>query len=415
MEGSALPNRKFVSFMFLIGTAVFVMYTQKVYSSYPNSIQSSGKSPEIKVLLGKKIPEMVISGNDIGRQLFKKDNTSYKSYSGKKSIKFSCNQLGKSKVMKNPKLLASLRSATGLLSVNDQKFWGDLHIYSDENASGCQLVNEVPLEVYISSLLASEMNSAWHIEALKAQAVAARSYAINKLRNSKKEIESEQEVFHIENSEKDQVMGDFINANSRTFLAAKETEGEILVLENGKITPIFYYAECGGPTLYPEDVWNNYVEGYSNRIPCPTGEENSRHKWELNLPLKKFIKFVQWLHERKLQKINNIETIGSGRFLSGEIIVVPDKVDQTELKIYFGDQLNFIKKPLLRRFFGVELIPSNHYIVEYKNHMLKFSGFGRGHGVGMSQLGALQMAQAGKNYREILQYFFPEHVITKRY
>ena len=107
-----------------------------------------------------------------------------------KKLTFNCNF--KSKKVFNSSLVASVTSP-GLVRFNGKSFMGSMDLIA-RRRSGCELINTIDLENYVSSLLTKEMNKKWPIEALKAQAIAARSYALSKKRKKKNHN------FHIESS-----------------------------------------------------------------------------------------------------------------------------------------------------------------------------------------------------------------------
>ena len=123
---------------------------------------------------------------------------------------------------------ASLSSPTGLISWGKQKYKGELQLLTNPGQESCDLVNLVPMEAYLTTLLSKEMNGTWPVEALKAQAVAARTYAYDRIKKGMG-VESQDKLYHIESSEKDQVSGNYSDITQKTLQAARETEGEILV------------------------------------------------------------------------------------------------------------------------------------------------------------------------------------------
>ena len=135
--------------------------------------------PLIKVRIGKKLQKISISGIDLSKK--HSGNSKTINYEGNQSLKFDCKPVAKYKKLRKPLALASMESATGLIKWDEKGYLGKLNLITSYNANGCDLINELSLEMYISSLLAKEMSSTWPKEALKAQAVAARSYAYFKM------------------------------------------------------------------------------------------------------------------------------------------------------------------------------------------------------------------------------------------
>ena len=368
--------------------------------------------PKIRVRVNKALKNVIISGTDLNRTFHIGNQT--KSFSGRKKIKFNCNLFGSNKRFKGrgPTLLASLNSMTGLVTVGDKKYMGTVDIVSSVGNDSCDVIQETKLEDYISGLLAKEMNSAWPIEALKAQAVAARSYALHKMETDHvSKTLGRIAHYDLESSEKHQVSGSFFDITRNTNLATTETIGEVLVTPRGKLTPIFFHAKCGGKLLRPEQVWSNPVSGYNAN---PKGEFCHGHgqkDWVKDISYKRFVSFIKWLQKKKL--INVSKKISGTK----KIKILKDTNDKNSMRLYWGDFHIVIKKPLFRRYFGRVLFPSNNFRMNWSSTHKAFvvSGSGLGHGVGMCQLGALDMAKKGWSYRRILAHYFPGHRLEKAY
>jgi stage II sporulation protein D len=184
---------------------------------------SSAEMPTVSVRIGKSLRNILVSGLDLKRHLFFNNDTHR--YSGKKTVMFNCQTMSSLNPERNkPILLATLESSTGLLSFEKEKFQGQFKVITSKRGDSCDIINEIPMESYISSLLTKEMNGAWPIEALKAQAVAARTYAIHKMRTQQVTKELGNEAFYdLESSEKHQVGGNFFDATDSTNRASTET------------------------------------------------------------------------------------------------------------------------------------------------------------------------------------------------
>lgn len=368
--------------------------------------------PRIRVRVQKSLKDVIIAGTDLKRKSHL--SNSIKNFKGRKAVKFKCRNLAQKKMRSKPVLLASLGSPTGLISLAKEKYQGLLHVITSKNNDSCDVIHETDLENYISSLLAREMNSKWPIEALKAQAVAARSYAIHKMRSRQVNREAGHETYyHLESSEKHQVSGNFFDTNLKTQLAAQATEGYVLSDDVGKITPIFFHAKCGGKTLRPEQVWQNQVKGYQS-VPCPFCKDHGQRGFDQSLSLVRFKKFLLWA--KRKGHIHNIQN----QDLKAELKIVPDKKFSRKIRFYLGDKAFVFKKSLLRRYFGRFIVPSNNFKMTLENAgpykvALRLKGDGLGHGVGMCQLGALDLADKGWDYKAILAHYFPGHKLQKIY
>lgn len=369
--------------------------------------------PRVRVLVQKSKKDVFISGLDLNRKFHLSNRTTH--FEGRKRIKFKCSGLSKANFSK-PVLLASLGSSAGLMTLNHEgKFNGLLHVISSKDSESCDVVQETDIESYIAGLLAKEMNSSWPVEALKAQAVAARSYALNKMETGQVRKEAGFETYYdLESSEKHQVAGTFFDVNRNTRDAAFKTSGEVLVNSHGKISPIFFHAKCGGKTLKPAQVWQNKEDSYTS-VKCPFCHNHGKKGYRHRLTLSKMKKFIKWAI-RKGHLSKNIEAK-----LKKPFRLVKDKKFNRKINFYLGSYNYSFKKTLLRRYFGRFIVPSNNFVINLvkgKKKKLAFfmlDGEGLGHGVGMCQLGALDLAQKGWGYRKILSYYFPNHRLNKVY
>lgn len=381
-------------------------------SSYKKSLSNKGLKVRIKIK--SELSKVLISGLDLKRNSHLAK--SFVKYQGQKRIKINCDKiskiLGKKKhvLRRKPLLLASLTSSTGLLSLGNEKYHGKLMIVSSKERKNCDVINETDMDYYISSLLSKEMNQAWPLESLKAQAVAARTYAYHKMISQQVSKKIGHEAYYdLESSEKHQVVGDFFDGNKRTNEASQGTAGEILTTSSGKLTPIFFHAKCGGKTIKPSKVWGNPVKGYSS-VHCPFCHTHGKKNWKQYLNQKSLRNFVTWLKKKSL-----VKKFKKRHIQKNLIRVAPDSFKNAMVRMYLGEDLIKLEKSLFRRYFGRKIFSSNRFVLSKKGKRIVISGKGLGHGVGLCQLGALDMAQKGWNYKEILSHYFPKHKLTKIY
>jgi stage II sporulation protein D len=359
--------------------------------------------PAVKVLIAKSLKNIIVEGIDLQKTIHTQKTS--QQYNGRKSIAFNCHpsKSAKSLFPKNPLLVASLSSPTGLISWGKQKYKGELQLLTNPGQESCDLVNLVPMEVYLTTLLSKEMNGSWPVEALKAQAVAARTYAYDRI-NRGMGLVSQDKLYHLESSEKDQVSGNYFDITKKTQQAAKETEGEILLGPSGKVAPAFFHSKCGGKTFRPDQVWGGVEEGYRS-VNCTFCQRTGMKDWKYRLKGEKLTSMV----DQVLKKYYSDEVQGSS------VRLMPDSTENSELRLYVGDRLHIIKKSYLRNQAGRELLPSNNFVMSMKNNEFHVDGQGYGHGVGLCQLGALELAKRGYDYRQILSFYFPRHKLRKAY
>ncbi len=250
-------------------------------------------------------------------------------------------------------------------------------------------VIELPFEKYIEGVVAAEVGEEWDIEALKAQAVISRSYAVYH-----KEINSGN-GYHLTSTVLHQVYkGE--NTSPWIALAVKETEGEILTYE-GKPIEAFYHSTCGGMTELPEEVWGKSYP-YLKSVIC-VDESSPYYNWKRRFSFKEI--------ERAL-RVKNIKDISISSFTSTgrakTLKIITEDLD-TPVEV---------KAVELRRLLGYRELPSTLFTIDVNHGEVTFIGRGYGHGVGLSQWKALEMSKEGKDYREILEYFYPGTMLKKQ-
>lgn len=371
-----------------------------------------GKAPKVRVRVAHRLKNVLISGIDLQRKNLIDKKT--KLFKGNKSIRYNCHRLGFSaRLDKSPVLLASLAGADNLIAHEQSVYKGDLHIITSTKQDSCDVILEIDIDLYISQLLSKEMNKEWPLEALKAQAIAARTYAYHKMAskqvNRQKGFETH---YDLESSEKHQVGGDYSERNSRTDRAAIETKGYILTTKKGNLTAIFFHAKCGGKTIRPDLAWKYKVEGYQG-VKCPYCETHGMRPWQAKISVSRLNDFLNWSGEKK----HIIGMSNNSHDKSKDLpMIAPDRESHSLLRMYRDGRAYLVAKSLLRKYFGRFKISSNNFLI-HKTSKAEYTIYGKGlgHGVGMCQLGALDMAQRGWGFKKILAHYFPGHKLKKIY
>lgn len=357
--------------------------------------------PTIKVRIAKSLTQVSVKGTDLKNELFIQGQS--KTYSGKTTVNFNCVPAQAKKFDSNkPILFAALSSATGIVAWKEAHYQGDLLVVTSKEQESCDLINRVPLETYIKTLLTKEMNGKWPIEALKAQAVAARSYALHKIQtNEVTKLVGHETYYDVENSEKHQVTGTFFDTSKNSEEAARNTQGEVLVGPSGSIAPVFFHSKCGGLTLRPDQAWENKVEGYES-VECPYCHKHGVKPWNFVMDRMKFQKLL-------------LKFLGKNENQAAKIQLIPDAQNSLALRFYIDEQLYKVNKLKFRKYMGRESVPSNLFSIKTDGNQMLFSGEGNGHGVGLCQFGALELADRGWDYKKILAHYFPNHRLKKIY
>lgn len=252
-------------------------------------------------------------------------------------------------------------------------------------------VENIPLEKYVASVVASEMPATFEIEALKAQAVAARTYIVNHMihqQNDKKDAvisdTTEHQVYKNENELKAGWGKDFHWKMEKITSAVLATEGEIITYNAQPITPTFFSMSNG----YTEDA-ENY---WGTALPYLKSVES---KWEENNP-----QFTE-------QKIFTIDEVSRKLEIPLEVGTIPIKIKRTasnRIEKLIVDGTTFTGREIREKL----ALRSNDFTIKQQHDHLIFTTKGYGHGVGMSQYGANGMAEEGKDYREILSYYYQD-------
>ncbi|MCG3417961.1 stage II sporulation protein D [Oceanobacillus jordanicus] len=261
--------------------------------------------------------------------------------------------------------------------------------------SNLEKVDNVPLETYVAGVVASEMPVEFEMEALKAQALAARTYIVNyKLHGDITEeadvTDTVQHQVYKDEAELQKLFGDeYQEKMNKIKEAVNATKGEVLTYKKELITPAFF-STSNGFTENSEDYWKD-------ELPYLRSVESH---WDENTP-----KFL----DQQTYSINQVEQalatkIPSDKALSIEITRTDGQRVQ-ELTIN-GDAFSGreVREKLELR--------SSDFTIEQKDDHLIFTTKGYGHGIGMSQYGANGMAEEGKTYKEIVNHYYKDVEIS---
>lgn len=231
------------------------------------------------------------------------------------------------------------------------------------------VVEIVPLTHYLAGVVSKEMPLAWPIEALKAQAVVARSYLFSRMG------ERRDKLFHVENDQMDQVFEWTDSAKAYQVVLATD---DVVLSSNKKVVKTFYHSDCGGQTVPADKVWTGAVDLGTTQDPwCGSRSSN---QWSFAVPTSEFA----------------AKDIFEAAYFKKKLVRFED----------WGIQK-------LRQVFGFSKIRSSPDTVEVNEDVVTFTGRGFGHGVGLCQWGSLYMAKKGRTYMDILTHYYPKAEILK--
>jgi stage II sporulation protein D len=267
--------------------------------------------------------------------------------------------------------------------VGQKRFSGKLNLFVLD--SEILVVNVLGIEKYLSSVVGSEMPTKWPIEALKAQAIASRTYALKQKGN---------DLFDIDSTERNQVYNGLESRTYKTIRAVKNTRSLVLIYKNKLINALFH-SSSGGMTENSQDVWKNKypylssVKDFDNKNPKLKWQKKFSHQELLNLfPKLGGVKNIEIVNITSTGRLKNVKIVGA---------YGSEKMSGVDLRKRLGLNSNFV------RFKFIEEEQDNKFSL--KKGLIVF-GQGSGHGVGMSQWGAKYMASKGQKAEKILKHFY---------
>jgi stage II sporulation protein D len=261
------------------------------------------------------------------------------------------------------------------------------------------LTAAIPVEDYVAAVLAGESGDFRNDESLKAMAVMVRTYA-TRFRG-----QHAGEGFDFCDTTHCQVPS-WNGISSRVSAAADFTRGEILLFQGAAVSA-FYHQNCGGTIAASSEAWPSVAEPYLRTHPDPYCATASPLKWESSLSvadLDAALRTSGLSTPAGWTAIEIISRSGSGR--------------AQRLRIKGGTSPDALISASSFRFavdraLGWNKIRSDLYDLRNDGDHILFSGRGSGHGVGLCQAGAEEMARQGKDYRQILDFYFPGTHLSK--
>lgn len=262
----------------------------------------------------------------------------------------------------------------GYIWIGDRWYRGSVQLLT----TGKKLlaIEHVNLEQYLYSVLGAEMSSTYPAEALKAQAVASRTYALYRSQSTAAQL------FDVDSTQSSQVYRGLSSEANTTQAAVNATVGEIMT-ERGKPILAAFHAASGGHTENVEDIWSSRLS-YLRGVP----------DYDLDTPGNEWTKTVSDREVSQSLKINNVKSIAPDRTTPFGSVV--------SLKIV-GDTDRLVKGSQVRT--ALKLRSLKFTIAPTPGGFL-FTGRGYGHGLGMSQWGAYALAQQGMKYSSILAHYY---------
>lgn len=282
----------------------------------------------------------------------------------------------------------------GIMNLNSKPFRGKAEVAVDTDGK-LVVINELSLEDYLKGVINREISSAWEIDAVMAQAIVARTYALYKKR------ERTNRFYDLESSVLDQVYGGADTEDARVRYAVDNTRGMVLTYNDELIKP-YYFSTCGGYTEDGNNVWGE-AKPYLKMVRCKYCKESPVFNWTVNLSLSNIESTLRSAGYR-IKGLNSIKVLS--QYESGRV---------KKIRISGESGTAILSGVDFRRIMGYDVIKSTMFNVSIEGGSAIFKGKGSGHGVGLCQWGAKGMAEAGYSYKEILEHYFPGTIIRRWY
>lgn len=317
----------------------------------------------------------------------------------------------------------TLKAGAGLLKIEGNLYRGVCQLSLKDGKM--TVINKLPTEEYLYSVLGKEMSPSWPLEALKAQAICARSYAV---RNWNKFASY---GFNLCTTTVSQVYGGVATESEKTIEAVNQTKGQLLKY-NGQVAEALFYASNGGYTADARYVWGGSVPYLTaKQDPYEVNEKASYGTWTATLTAEDI---AQKLLDRNINigKIKNVKITGSDNHTVYEVEIIGENgthtVKNDDVRGFFG---------LKSQYFEITATGGNSGSIAENWSIFKkgaydyyingdysvfssslpsagsftFNGRGYGHRVGMSQCGARDMALMGFSAYKILDFYYPGTVV----
>ncbi len=325
--------------------------------------KESGKVPDVKIFLAEAYG-IEVKGKDLRMKSEKSETKGKKLEIKDGKVKVDGKEVS---VLTYP---IEISTSDDIIGFNGKKYRGELIIYKTSD-SKFQIINKVNVEDYLRGVVPCELRVD-EFEALKAQAVIARSFSLSKVKGNRYDLKA---------TVADQVYGGMEAEIKTTDKAINETCG-IVCTYKGEVINAMYSSTCGGKT---QDGRKPYLESKT----CQFCKFSPHYRWESEHPLSAFGK-VKSIRVSKRDRSRRIELV----------------------KITSDDGNQSIRGEELRAKLGLK---SRFLDIRMKGDKIKISGKGYGHGIGLCQYGAIGMARKGYKYESILKYYYKGIRVEKIY
>ncbi len=283
--------------------------------------------------------------------------------------------------------ILKLTSSSGKIKIGIHQYPSPVYL-SAKNSKSADLMISLSFEKYLEGVLIGEMPPTWPLEALKAQAIAARTYTLFQL------AQREDEVFQLDGNVLDQVYSAESTSSLREKIRTVLESTKDMVLVSGKsFLKAYYHSDCGGETEDPTNVWGSMEVKFGT-----TKDQYCKYRAS-----------GTWIY--KISKDDLAEKLGDKfRIRKVEDIQITMRTPSRRAALIAmaggGERLTMSGQEV-RQLIGFDKIKSTLFSLTSDESSVTFSGRGNGHGSGLCQWGARSMASEGKTFRQILKHYYP--------
>lgn len=271
---------------------------------------------------------------------------------------------------------AELESAAGVFQLDGRSYRGKLTVRATDE-SGVETVNVLPPETYLASVVGSEMYADWPLNALMAQAVAARTYMLH----------THAQKGHLTTVD---MAYKGIAAETRPAELAVELTRGIVMAYNGRLFSAYFHSTCGGHTAPVDKVFGDELSPPLAGVACEWCRQSPAYRWRAELPARRIAQALSDWGVASVRSIRSLDTEPYG-YPRRVLVNGVKRMDANQFRLAVG---------------GHEL-KSTRFTVSPRGEGFLFEGRGFGHGVGLCQWGAFGLAEAGRDWRQILLHYYP--------
>lgn len=281
-------------------------------------------------------------------------------------------------------LFIPMDSRYSSLFVDGKTLRGILEIVIFKEEGEASFINYVDETLYLTSVLSYEVKSSWPKEFLKAQAIISRTYLYRKMEQFK------ERSYHVVATTFDQLYGGLALGFNRIEQAVKETSSLILTYQH-QISEVFFHSTCGGQTEEVHNVWQS-ASPYSQSVKCTYCQSSPYYTWESKVSGEKLAQCLK----------------GGGCVQRIEVLEHSPHLRNKKVCIYYTDHsYESMSGSHFRMKVGPSVVKSTWFNWTQKGGYFYLKGRGWGHGVGMCQYGAYELATKRYQFRDILKYYYP--------